>query len=119
MGPIERMTGLNDVTKPAIKFKAIDQELLQVRSYKRRIIVGCAMALGLAVLAWWHFIPEQIVTQPLACLSPRYVDLVNQTFVVSKRYVSCTTQALSVCVMIKSFTPKWQISFKRKINLTH
>ena len=58
MGPIERMTGLNDVTKPAIKFKAIDQELLRVRSYKRRIIVGCAMALGLVVLTWWHFIPE-------------------------------------------------------------
>ena len=57
MGPIERMTGLNDVTKPAIKFKAIDQELLRVQSYKRRIIVGCAMDLGLAVLAWWHFIP--------------------------------------------------------------
>lgn len=39
------------------------------------------MCLSIAFAAWWVYIPEQLLTQPLAYLDPEYVDLVNDTFV--------------------------------------
>ena len=78
--PQERMTGLADVTKRSIpRFKEVSPIIVRKWAFKRRITLGLSMCFSLAFLSWWAYMPEKLLTQPLAYLKPEYVHLVNDT----------------------------------------
>jgi len=69
------------------RFKRIEEQrlektrptFLRLWAFKRKITLGLSMCLSLAFLSWWAYMPEKLLTQPLAYLKPEYVHLVNDT----------------------------------------
>lgn len=69
------------------RFKRIEEQrlektrptFLRLWAFKRKITLGLSMCLSLAFFSWWAYMPEKLLTQPLAYLKPEYVHLVNDT----------------------------------------